>query len=377
VIDAQARQRRLAAALVERGDIRSDAWRRAVERVPRHVLVPSFHERHGGSFQVVDGTRPEQHEHWLDAVYDARESLVTEYDPDTGYPTSSATMPSIVLSLLESLDVRPGQRILDVGTGSGYLAALACERVGSGGVTSIDLGDQVVELARRRLREAGYTPCLVCGDGVAGHPPNAPYDRVVSTVSVSRVPRAWIEQTRPGGLIVATLPETTVRLRRHEDGSASGRFIAGYAFMWMRGHAPDHERDEELVALVHSDGDTRDAPPHLRTMLSGQEIPAFWGLARLIHMPFDTVVSAGPGQTGIIDASDRSWVLIDVNRGCITQGGPRRLWDALETLYERLDQAGRPSRESFGLTVQPDGGHVLWLDTSDPEHVWAVLATGQ
>jgi protein-L-isoaspartate O-methyltransferase len=251
-------------------------------------------------------------------------------------------MPSIVLSLLESLHVHPGQRMLDVGTGSGYLAALACERVGSDSVTSLDLGDQIVEFARQRLGEAGYAPSVVGGDGFAGHLPNAPYDRIVSTVSVHRVPRAWIEQTRPGGLIVATMPEMTVRLQRREDGSASGRFIAGYAFMWMRGHAPDRRRDEELVALVHSGGDTRDAPSHLRTMLSGGEIPAFWGLARLIHMPFDTVVSAGPGQTGIIELSDRSWVLIDVGRGHITQGGPRRLWDAVGALYERLDRAGRP-----------------------------------
>jgi protein-L-isoaspartate O-methyltransferase len=377
VSDAHARSRRLAAALVDRGDVQSDAWRQAVERVQRHVLVPCFYERQGGSFQLVDGARPEQREHWLDAVYDARESLVTEYDPDTHYPTSSATMPSIVLSLLESLGVQPGQRILDVGTGSGYLTALACERLGSDRVTSIDVGAQVVELARRRLREAGHTPCVVCGDGFAGHLPDAPYDRVVSTVSVGRVPGAWIEQTRPGGLIVATLPEMTVRLQRHEDGSASGRFIAGYAFMWMRGHAPDRRRDEELVALVHSGGDTRDAPTHLRTMLSGREIPAFWGLARLIHMPFDTVVSAGPGQTGIIEASDRSWVLIDVDRGHITQGGPRRLWDAFEALYKRLDRAGRPARESFGLTVHPDGRHEIWLDVPEPDHVWAVLEPGQ
>jgi protein-L-isoaspartate O-methyltransferase len=373
VIHAEALQRRLATALVERGDVRSDAWHQAVERVPRHVLVPSFYERQGGSFQLVDGARPEQREHWLDAVYDARESLVTEYDPGTNYPTSSATMPSIVLSLLESLHVDPGQWILDVGTGSGYLTALACERVGSDRVTSIDLDDQIVELARQRLDEAGYTPCVVGGDGFTGHLPNAPYDRIVSTVSVHRVPRAWIEQTRPGGLIVATMPEMTVRLQRHEDGSASGRFIAGYAFMWMRRHAPDHRRDEELVALVHSGGDRRDAPSHLRTMLSGQGIPAFWGLARLIHMPFDTVVAAGPGQTGIIEASDGSWVLIDIGRGHITQGGPRSLWDAFEALYERLDEAGRPPRESFGLTVHPDGRHEIWLDVPEPDHVWADL----
>ena len=366
----RAEQRRLAADLVDRGDIRSDSWRQAVESVPRHVLVPRFYERQNGAFLLVDGSRPEQREHWGRAVHDARESLVTEYDPGSGYPTSSATMPSIVLALLEALDVHPGQCVLDVGTGSGYSAALLCERVGSENVTSIDVGVEVATLARQRLNEAGYTPTVVCGDGFQGHAPNTPYDRIVSTVGISRVPPAWVEQTRPGGLIVATLPEMTVRLRRQEDGSAEGRFVYGFAFMWMRGHAPAREADEQLVALVRGEGETRSAPAHLRAILRGTDIPAFWGLARLLLMPHDTAFSAGPGQTGIVDAADRSWVLIDFEQGRVTQGGPRRLWDRLEALYELLDSCGRPRRDRFGLTVRPDGSQYVWLDSPGSGRTW-------
>jgi protein-L-isoaspartate O-methyltransferase len=223
MIDPEALSLRLAERLAERGDLGEEAWRRAVERVPRHLLVPRFSEdSEDGGAHVVDGANPEQREEWLRAVYDPDRSLVTERDPATGVPTSSATMPSIVLALLERLDLRPGHRVLEVGTGSGYRTALLCERVGSANVTTIDIGAEVVRLARRRLAQIGYRPHLVCGDGFEGHAARAPYDRVLAMVGLERVPRAWVEQTRPGGIVVATLPTMTARLERGQDGSARG-----------------------------------------------------------------------------------------------------------------------------------------------------------
>ena len=73
---------------------------------------------------------------------------------------------------------------------------------------------------------------------------------------------------------------------------------------------------------------------------------------------------------------DRSWCRLDIDSEHVTQGGPRRLWDAFDALYHRLDEAGRPSRERFGMTVHPDGSSVIWLDHPEPEHVWAVLEPG-
>jgi protein-L-isoaspartate O-methyltransferase len=101
----------------------------------------------------------------------------------------------------------PGQTVLEIGTGSGYSTALLCERLGEENVTSVDVGSDMVELARRRLREAGYRPTLVCEDGFHGHRPRAPYDRVISTCKAGRIPTAWVEQARTGGVILAVLPE--------------------------------------------------------------------------------------------------------------------------------------------------------------------------
>ncbi|HZU15505.1 MAG TPA: methyltransferase domain-containing protein [Candidatus Dormibacteraeota bacterium] len=362
----------MAARLAKSGVIRSDAWRRAVERVPRHVLVPRFYERQNGRFELIDGANEEQRERWLHAVYDPFESLVTEYDPVTMYPTSSATMPYIVLSLLEALDAEPGHRVLDVGTGSGYSAALLCERVGFENVTTIDIGVEVVQLARERLRQAGYAPTVVCDDAYHGHAPNAPFDRIVSTVGLDHVPNSWLTQTRPGGVIVATLPETTVRLVRRADGSAEGRFIAGFQFMWLRGHAPAHEPDQVLERLVGAGGETRSTDVDLEALLLGRELPAFWSLGKLLVMPRDVVLALDGTRKAYVDARDRSWMVLDPERGTVTQGGPRRIWDALERLYDKLEALGRPASQRFGLTVHSDGSHVVWLDSPDSEHRWTL-----
>jgi len=370
MIDAEVLRRRLAERLAERGDLRSEAWRRAVERVPRYLLVPRFYRQEDDGFRLVDGSDPGQREEWLRAVYDPQESLVTEHDPATGAPTSSATMPSIVLVLLEALDVQPDHRVLEVGTGSGYSAALLCERVGSANVTTIDIGAEVVEQARRRLAEIGHRPHLVCGDGFEGYAAHAPYDRVLAMVGLDRVPRAWVEQTRPGGVILATLPSMTARLERRQDGSAQGRFVGGFGFMAMRGHAPLHLPESRARALVQGEGEERAPSVDVLPMLRGERIPGFWGLARLLLMPFDTTVAIDRQRTAIVEATDRSWVLIDLERNRVRQGGPRRLWDALEDLYLLLEHHGRPSRDRFGLTVRPDGRQLVWLDDPDAGPRW-------
>ncbi|MEA2616160.1 MAG: hypothetical protein QOE72_1943, partial [Chloroflexota bacterium] len=354
-------------------------WRAAVERVPRHVRAPIFHHRQGDedgrdSFLFVDGSWPEQRERHLELVHSADETLVTEIDGDTGFPSSSSTMPSIVLAMLRALDVRPAQAVLEIGTGSGYSTALLCERLGEENVTSVDVGPDVVELARRRLGEAGYRPVLVCGDGFHGHPPRAPYDRVISTCKAGRIPTAWVEQARTGGVILAVLPDCLIRLVAADDGSASGHLTSHeFGFMWMRGHSPVRS---PIDHLVHGDGPARPCEVDIWTLLEGRANGAFWPLAQLIHAPFLQRVRAAPRQIAYVAMDDRSWCRLDIDSGHVTQGGPRRLWDAFAALYHRLDEAGRPSRERFGMTVHPDGSSVIWLDHPEPEHVWAVLEPG-
>ncbi len=119
--------------------------------------------------------------------------------------TSSSTMPSLMARMLEALDVQDGHRVLEIGTGTGYNAALLCHRLGSGKVVSIDVDPTLVAVARDHLAGLDYHPILVVGDGAAGVARHGPYDRIIATAAVPEIPVPWIEQLTPGGKILANL----------------------------------------------------------------------------------------------------------------------------------------------------------------------------
>ncbi|MGH3867049.1 MAG: protein-L-isoaspartate O-methyltransferase family protein [Pseudonocardiaceae bacterium] len=138
-----------------------------------------------------------KHDHpqrWRELV-GGNEPVITQVDEghtaasDTGRsPSSSCSKPSIVAGMLDALDVCPGHAVLEIGTGSGWNAALLCRRVGTRGrVVSIDVDPVIAEAARAALASAGYSPLMITGDGVEGHPDGAPYDRVVVTAAVREI----------------------------------------------------------------------------------------------------------------------------------------------------------------------------------------------
>ena len=129
----------------------------------------------------------------------------TSGQPVTGVPTSSCTAPGLMALMLEALDVDVDARVLEVGTGTGYNAGLLSHRLRSRLVTSVEVDPVVAEAARVALLACGYTPTLIVGDGAAGHPGNAPYDRIIATCSAPSIPAPWIAQLRPGGLLLTNL----------------------------------------------------------------------------------------------------------------------------------------------------------------------------
>jgi protein-L-isoaspartate(D-aspartate) O-methyltransferase len=137
--------------------------------------------------------------------------FVTEPDGST-LPQSSSV--ASIQQMLEDLDVRPGHRVLEIGTGSGYTTGLLANLVGSDGlVRSVEVFADLVPRAQARLEEAGVTTATVTkGDGYAGDPAGAPYDRVVAWATPHVIPSTWIDQTAPDAVIVA--PVKIARLAR-------------------------------------------------------------------------------------------------------------------------------------------------------------------
>src|SRR5690606_33903978 len=157
-------------------------------------------------------------------------------------------------AMLDALDVRPGQWVLEVGSGTGWSAALLCELVGDADrVTTIEEDPVLAERARGAREAAGYPAWGVTGDGGEGFPAVAPYARGIAPCTVRDIPRAWLAQTRDGGIIVApwspqpggpagVLARLTVR-----GGLAEGRFVQGLSFMWLR-QQRDRARPHDLDA---------------------------------------------------------------------------------------------------------------------------------
>jgi protein-L-isoaspartate O-methyltransferase len=172
----------LVRALVDAGKLHSAGWLRAFEQVPRHLFVPRFHRYRDvdSSWETIDGSRPEQRDEWLAGVY-SDEYLYIARDVDDPLACSTSSMPSIMAEMLEALGAEAGHRVLEIGTGSGYNAALLCEMLGSANVTTVDIDARLVEAAAERLRCAGYTPTVAAGDGFHGYLENAPFDRVIAT----------------------------------------------------------------------------------------------------------------------------------------------------------------------------------------------------
>jgi protein-L-isoaspartate(D-aspartate) O-methyltransferase len=142
-------------------------------------------------------------------------------------PQTSA--PEVIATMLDLLQVRPGQRILEIGTGSGYSTALLSHLVGEQGhITSLDIDPALTRRAEQRLRADGRTNVtLLTDDGAASAPVTAPVDGIVAWATVERVPAAWTRQTLPGALIVTPVSVTdlaktslVIRARRGEHARA-------------------------------------------------------------------------------------------------------------------------------------------------------------
>jgi protein-L-isoaspartate(D-aspartate) O-methyltransferase len=189
----------------------------AFERVPRHLFVPDFP---------------------LETAY-ADDAIVTH--DEGGVPTSSSSQPSLMARMLEQLDLRPGERVLEIGAGTGYNAAVMAEL--GAAVTSVELQPEVAEAARGHLRDAGVSlgeepgsVLVVTGDGAA--PPAGPYDRVIFTAGCWSLPDAAVAALADGGVLVAPLRvnglELVLGLRR-EGSILRGAGAIPCGFMPMRG----------------------------------------------------------------------------------------------------------------------------------------------
>lgn len=380
------RARALHDELVAAGKLSSQSWRRAVLAVPRHHFVPCFYQRQPGApghprWRRLAEHDPQTQAEWWSAVW-ANTSLVTAIGdlPDGGRdrlgPVSSSSAPGLVTRMLEMLDIDDTHRVLEIGTGTGWNAGLLCHALGADRVVSVDIDEQLVAAAGQRLASLGYKPTLVHGDGAAGVAAHAPYDRILATCAVSRVPLAWCEQIRDGGRILVDLKVSAVAgnlvlLQRNGD-RLDGHFDTGNAtFMQMRSPTAPLQRTPEPDKDHAAAGERASTLPIQRPW----EHPILWFLAHLtVPGRIEFGYTADPDTGGIgplfLHSRDGSWCEVttrDDNTHAVTEGGPQPLWRTLERLHQLWTDAGKPGWDRFRLTIAT-GRQTVWLEGTD--HCW-------
>lgn len=346
---------------IERAVPLSAATRAAFLSVPRRVFVPCYYQ---GQALVDAG----------DEVYEDT-ALVTHRDAN-GIIASSSSQPSIMAAMLEALDLQPGMRVLEIGTGTGYNAALLAQIVGERGtVVTIEIEPTVREAAGRHLHEAGVDRVQIrCGDGLLGDPGMAPYDRIIATASTTSVPPAWHHQLAPGGILVMNLVDrgsfvsVLLRLLKGEDGSLSGQTLPTSArFMPLRPSTPpDRSWMRETVALA--DAAPLAVPADLvRQLRQNPHLIFFlwarlWGLRLRLQYRGDSPKQNFDAYDVLYAADD--FLLAARSDVVMARGNAQRLIEQCQCWEER----GRPDLGAYHVEVDSEGHPHFQLQEERPGH---------
>jgi protein-L-isoaspartate O-methyltransferase len=310
-------------------------------------LVPRWWEVQEGQWALRE---PASTEDWFTEAYHDK-SLITRIGPThadcakpdehpLGRPTSSATLPSLVVRMFQYARIDDGDELLDVGTGSGYGAALAAYR----------------------LNSIGLQPTVETVDATGPLPVRpGQFDRIVATVSVRSVPVSWLQALCTGGRLVTTIAGTSLILtaEKRADGAAVGRVEWDRAGFMQARHGDDYPPAlSELLSAAHDqDGDDVRAGPY-----PAVDVANAWDLDSMLGITAPGIEHAyhhrGEQRTAVMAHADGSWARATTDadgRTLVHQGGPRRLWDILDGIRAHWLQHGELPARGAQVLITPQG----------------------
>jgi protein-L-isoaspartate(D-aspartate) O-methyltransferase len=333
----------------------------AFASVPREAFVPDgFQGRGGGWIRPADPN-------FLPTVY-SNDVLVTKVDGQT--PISSSSQPSLMAIMIMALRVQPGLRILEIGAGTGYNAALLAALGAK--VTSIDVQADVAAGARSAVARAGIAGVRVeHADGYAGLP-GEHFDRVIVTVGIGGVSPRWLAQLDPGGFVIAPVKHASMHPVLAVSGPPSGPVTATVVcpagFMLASGPLnADHPGSFPPPVTVGTlEGLRPFAPARFDPPLDERAYRNLWYAAgawnrRATHT---TLPDSDQSRVALLDEPGTGGAVI-LPDGAVLAGDPDSGLAATRVL-DRWTEAGRPPPTAWrvGLTLTGDPEFPIWAPTS-------------
>ncbi len=335
----------------------ASVWiQRALRRVPRHLFIEQYYDYRDGQFTKAVVNKEKPTDDFLILVYSDRGLMIRDLSNH-----SAASQPSLVALMLHYLDLKPGMRVLEIGTGSGWNAGLLA--VGAGDdklVYSIDIQDDLVEEARQHLAAVGYHAVnLLSADGANGWPHETLFNRIMATVGCPDIPLAWMDQLADDGVLLVPLKtgpvgDPLLRLQRHGN-SITGRFVAPSGFMTLQGAFWTNSEDalvapwdSQVDELLTSEPGTVSLPHPIDSdvlffaYLKGMQLRSLVDWQRMLG-PDSYLLDQ---ECGTIYVPDREHLSVKVY-GDLTQA---RRWTGLIEEWIRL---GKPRLTDFTVTVAP------------------------
>ena len=340
------------------GAIGSAPVERAFRTVERHRLLETFYHRDADGRKTVEHDPAHPHRDHLALIY-ADTALATRHIG--GLPASSTSQASLVARMLELLGLSEGMKILEVGAGTGYNAALLAEIVGDQRlVVTVDVLEDVVDQTRRLLAGAGYPQIRVLlRDGFEGAAEQAPFDRIVATVGCSDLSPHWAEQLADDGTLLVPLTQASghpLVLLRKDGGMLRGRMVERTGFIPVRG--PLHIEDlwvrgvraadpaEVILEPDHAPRFTARRPDEPMQLADDEtDFLFFLGLhdRRACWAPLGPTLSDGPdGWAALAPDGIRWWKDASLAR-------------ELDRCYRKWDVRGRPTIRDYTISFVPVG----------------------
>jgi protein-L-isoaspartate(D-aspartate) O-methyltransferase len=337
----------------------------AFRDTPRHLFLHRVYQylRRAGRWREVPTRDPGPAE--LRLLYSDR-ALITRLSPGTRtegpVPISSSSQPSLMAQMLEDLDPQPGHRVLEIGAGTGYNAALLAQVAGPGQVWSIDVDRQVLSEAWDHLHHfAERRVELRHADGRCGYAEAAPFDRIMVTAATPDLEPAWLDQLAPGGRLLAPLALAPglafVVCGTVIDGTFEGRLTRAAFFMPLRSEGETGEAANEAPAAMPLTtvpapwADWFDRRKPRPGWLGFIQSLAFYALLREMPLAYQAL-AGGEATFGVGDPERKAWCWLGEDAWQITNEAGREV--GLRLLRAFLD-AGGPWPTEFRLRASPRG----------------------